>query len=91
MAVSEIHTARSTVNRLIAYIMKDKTEIVESEKEINNQYQHKVEQNGSLVDAGLPAGTLGENNATYSVAVPVSNDTYKIKIDAKKTLTFWKL
>ena len=46
MAVSEIHTARSTVNRLIAYIMKDKTEIVESEKEINSQYQHKVEQNG---------------------------------------------
>ena len=35
MAVSEIHTARSTVNRLIAYIMKDKTEIVESEKEMS--------------------------------------------------------
>lgn len=46
MAVSEIHVARSTVNRLIAYIMKDKTEIVESEKEINKQYQYKVEKNG---------------------------------------------
>lgn len=46
MAVSEIHAARSTVNRLIAYIMKDKTETVESEKEINSQYQHKVEKNG---------------------------------------------
>ena len=34
MAVSEIHVACSTVNRLIAYIMKDKTETVESEKEI---------------------------------------------------------
>lgn len=30
----------------IAYIMKDKTETVESEKEINSQYQHKVEKNG---------------------------------------------
>ena len=42
MAVSEIHAARVTVNRMIAYIMKDQDETVQSESEINQQYYHQI-------------------------------------------------
>ena len=46
MAVSEIHAARITVNRMIAYIMKDKDETVQSESEINQQYHHQILERG---------------------------------------------
>ena len=46
MAVSEIHAARITVNRMIAYIMKDKDETVQSEREINQQYHHEILERG---------------------------------------------
>lgn len=47
MAVSGIHAARTTVSRLIRYIMQDKTETVKSEKEINKQYHHEILSQGS--------------------------------------------